>query len=170
MKSKRRCEGFTLTELMVTVGIVAVVSSLAFTGYHSFMKAHNLTQSVYMLSQDLEAVRERALSLGIDHVVIFDEENGIYRAFRRDTMILDRRLKNGVSFSLLTGVSEPACDCSDSSLVPVTFPGDTLTFWGRGAATPGCVYISDGKRQMAIYVNPLGKVGVCSFFGGVWHE
>jgi len=170
MKSKRRCEGITLTELMVTVGIVAVVSGLAFTGYHAFMKAHNLSQSAYLLSQDLEAIRERALSLGIDHFVVFYEDNGIYRAFRRDTMILERRLKSGVSFSLLADISEPACDCSDSSLVPITFPGDTLTFFGRGAATQGCIYISDGEKQMAIIVNPLGKVGVCSWFGGEWHE
>lgn len=170
MKYKRRCEGFTLIELMVTVGIIAVVSGLAFTGYQAFVKANNLNQSTYLLSQDLEAVRERALSLGIDHYVVFYENDKIYRAFRRDTLVLERRLGGSVSFSIIDGVTEGACSCQENPSEPVTFQGDTLIFFGRGTASPGCVYLSDGKKQMAVYVNPLGRVEECSWYGGEWHE
>ncbi len=170
MKRFWRLEGFTLTELMVTLGIVAVVSGLAFTGYYAFVKSHNLYQETYILYQDLESIRERALSLGVQHVVVFDTESGTYRALRRDTLILERTLRGGVSFSLLDEIQSGGCGCETQALTPITFENDTLIFTGRGTATPGCIYLSDGKKQTAIFVNPLGKIKICRFYGGSWHE
>lgn len=170
MKMRRRCEGTTLTELMVTVGIIAVVSGLAYTGYHAFLKKTNLRESSYLLSQDLQSIRERAMSLGVPHIVFFDRNNDLYRAFRRDTVVLERHLRGEVSFSILEGVTEGACNSGEDPVYPVSFEGDTLIFYGSGDATPGSVYLSDGRSQMAIYVNPLGMVNLCSWYGGAWHD
>jgi Tfp pilus assembly protein FimT len=155
---------------MVAVAIIAVVGGLAFTSYRLFVKGARLGEALYLLSQDLQSVRERAIATGIDHRVFFDIADKRYVAFRGDTIVLERRLPKGVDFSVLDGVNVGACNVGGVPTSPVTFPQDTLTFYSTGEATEGAIYLSDGRSQVALYVNPLGRIGVCLWEEGSWHE
>jgi len=170
MRGLRRLEGHTLTETVVALGIVAIVSGLAFTGYQLIVEGAHLQGTVYLLSQDLQYVRERALSTGVDYWVYFDISHSRYVAFKGDTIVLERNLQRGVTFSILDDVNSGACNLGEVPDYPVTFPGDSLVFYRDGEATEGSLYLSDGRSQVAIYINPLGRIAVCLWDGGTWHE
>jgi hypothetical protein len=48
------------------------------------------------------------------------------------------------------------------------FPGNKLTFFGRGDATNGVVYITNGRETYAVHVGTIGNIKVWQFLDGNW--
>jgi type IV fimbrial biogenesis protein FimT len=82
----KKNSGFTLLEVMVTIGIIAIVSAIAIPNYLSYLPKHRLNggaRDVYSAMQyaRLKAVKERTpvsiiFNTGADSFTVFDDANG----------------------------------------------------------------------------------------------
>jgi prepilin-type N-terminal cleavage/methylation domain-containing protein len=73
-----RC-GFTLLELLLSLGLIAVVATFAISAFfsQSDMTLHNALE---LLSDDMHEMQARSSSLQIPVAILFDEDGGGYRS------------------------------------------------------------------------------------------
>ena len=74
----RKNSGFTLAELMVTIGIIAIVAAIAIPGYLSWLPDHRLRSAVMDLEGNIQWTRLQAIKNNRTWAVIFDQANNIY--------------------------------------------------------------------------------------------
>lgn len=65
-----RCSGFTLIELMVVIGIAAMLITMAATSFFGAMRQEGVTKSRNQLRDTLLLARQQACILGKTHVVV----------------------------------------------------------------------------------------------------
>jgi prepilin-type N-terminal cleavage/methylation domain-containing protein len=68
--------GFSLTELMIIVAIVAIVSAIATPNYMDYMAGRRLKGAARMVMSDLLAARQKAVSQNISVDVTFTSNYG----------------------------------------------------------------------------------------------
>ena len=82
MKSNKRTnEGFTLTELMITILILGLVAALAMPTYGRFMQDWKLTGEADQFASALRTARSSAVLKNIDAVFTFDVSTNTYFYF-----------------------------------------------------------------------------------------
>ena len=208
----RRGAGFTLIEIMVVVGIIAVFAALAVPSWRQYQANLQLRAAARMVSNAYAYARSHALSTGNRHVVVFginandvcgnalEDVQGnpvpllVYEDLNADCCFdaaelrLTERAVSGVSWGVSpappagplpapqdagagdykTGSSFAEPDGSDASWVafgpdgiPVAFNAAcNLGLTGTGA---GAIYLTNGSRNYAVVLNPLGTGNVERF-------
>ncbi len=79
--TKRTDEGFTLTELMITILILGLVAVLALPTYGRFMQNWKLNGEADQFASALRTARSSAVIKNIDAVFTFDMDNNTYFYF-----------------------------------------------------------------------------------------
>ncbi|MCF8167759.1 MAG: GspH/FimT family protein [Rhodoferax sp.] len=157
--ARRRCDrGVTLVELLVVVGLIAVLASLAAPSFTDSIDKYRLKGAAETLQADLQLARMMAL---------------------RNGQNVHLNVATGASWCYGLNVNA-ACDCttaSSCSLKQVNYqssPGATLsanTFASgpvfdpvRGVVTPAgtLVMTSAVGKQVQVNVSLIGKVGICT--------
>lgn len=155
-----RQRGFTITEALVAIGIIAILAALAIPSFRDTIDKYRLKSAADGLYSALQFARSEAV-----------KQNKTVSAF----------FISGASWCY--GISASACDCSQAKttsncelglvsgsdftgiqLTGTTFSGDTTHFNAlRGTADNGSVTFqsSTGKQARAI-VSTLGRVRLCS--------
>ena len=82
--SRRTYEGFTLTELMITILILGLVAALAMPTYGRFMQDWKLSGEADQFASALRTARSSAVMKNIDAVFTFDMDNNTYFYFEDD--------------------------------------------------------------------------------------
>jgi type IV fimbrial biogenesis protein FimT len=106
----KRPDGFTLIELIVTVAMVAVLATLAVSGYSRLMDGTKLTTAAGDLKADLELAKLTAVRRQVTVLAYFDDgagQNGSYTLSvntKGGEKILTRTMPEKV---MLTGVTTP---------------------------------------------------------------
>ena len=74
---RKNC-GFTLIELMVTVGVVAIVAAIAIPGILGWLPDYRLRRAVMDLEGNLQWTKLQAIKNNRTWAIVFDQPNNIY--------------------------------------------------------------------------------------------
>lgn len=123
-RRKRTNEGFTLTELMITILILGLVAILALPTYGRFMQDWKLNGEADQLAGVLRAARSAAVMKNIDVVFTFNMDTNTYSYFEdvNGNGVRDKAEYRSATFELYNGIM----------ITAHTLPGTTLTFGSRG--------------------------------------
>ncbi len=139
-KRLKNRQGFTLTEVVVTLSVLAIMTAISIPSYISWLPRHRLQTSVRQIYDDLNLAKIRAVRGNIDSCITFDVGNENYTVFL--DVNGDSNYTNGVD-TLIKG--------------PVTLENgvnitaaNTCGFNNRGMSTVGA-------RQVSL-TNPTGVV------------
>lgn len=155
----RRNSGFTTTELMVTLGIFAILAAVAVPNFMGWRGGANLRGAAKNLKSDLNLARlSAARESGLVNVEFFSDRYFIYLDVDRsdnlnggDKSIRSRTLPPGVQIDIA------------NTTFPVNGAGDPRTsFNSRGLPEPGRTgdvsLIGKGCKSRTISMNRLGRL------------
>jgi len=183
---RKKNEGFTLVELMVTVTLLAFFGLVLAKsiGTSSWLAHYRLKGAARDLASSLEKARANALKENREWGVAFDTGTNTYAlqssgVDRKMDTVADNTTpegnvslaayKNGIKFGR-GGVSTPPSMGTIGN--DVTFPGNLVTFDGRGLPIFGqqgfCYLSNDEGAVYAVGVLPSGVVRVQRWTGTTW--
>jgi prepilin-type N-terminal cleavage/methylation domain-containing protein len=151
-----RKRGLTVLELLVVIGVLAVVLALAATNLFGFRRQLTLEDAVNTFAQDLQTCRTNALSWG-DNCRIRITGSQTYVMERRMgagsySVVLTQSLPSGTSFA---NVSTGAWLEFDPRTLLSTSPGFPST--GGGVVAPE-VRITNGGKTFRLILSMTGAV------------
>jgi len=87
--SKNRNKGYTLIELMVVVGIIALLLGLSLNGLNNLIQWNKLNTAAALLSSELKNIHSRAFYEGVYYKLQFWPTLDRYRIYRQTELIQD---------------------------------------------------------------------------------
>ena len=122
------CRAFSLIELVMVIGIMAIVAAIATPRYAQSVARYRVQTGARRMVQDLAMARERARSLGASQTVVFNPRSDSYQ-------IAGVRALNGTGSDYTVDL---AGGLYRSKLVSANFGGDrTVVFNGYGYPDSG---------------------------------
>jgi type IV fimbrial biogenesis protein FimT len=186
----KQAMGFTLTELMVAVGVLSILTSIAVPSYNFCLLKLRVNDAAREVFAEFQLAKMRAVSENNDYVVVFDTSGNTYSIYDDDdndfsaagvesdelvnTVVIHNR-HPGIEYGYVPGNSP-----SGSAITrEVTFSGSPprVTFSPTGLANKnGSVYLmpaadsSGGRkdRQRVITVLKTGRVRLYRHSGSSW--
>lgn len=145
--------GYSLSELMVVVAIIAVVTAIAMPAFNHYSANSNLKAAARDLASDLFAMREKAVAENREFMVEFSTGTNSYT--------LNQGTYSGEPWTMLQTKTLTAA-ASDITLTEVAFNNSKVAFTTRGLATPaGHLKIANRYNSIAtITVNFAGRTHV----------
>ena len=167
---KKNNRGFTLTELVVVIGIIGVLISIATISMAGYVKRTKLRTALYEIDGDVRQSRWIAKSRGTECYLQFDPATSSYTLNGVDRHILPAGVRFGIDPSVIGCPGEPS---RRPPLDGITFGTsrhpNTLIYYPTGDIVPaGTIYITDGRQTMAVRVARLGRPKLWRSEGGVW--
>jgi type IV fimbrial biogenesis protein FimT len=156
--------GFSVLELVVALGIIAIVAAIATPNMISWRSKAKLSGAVNNLRGDLQMAKSRAIKDNAVVVAVFTAtgyrifvDNGVNAADwiqdADETLLRERQLPAGITIKLPTDLDPPNDRTRFNSR---GFP-DPATLTGLGLT--GNITLQDGGgRQMQINLNRLGRI------------
>jgi type II secretion system protein H len=132
--------GFTLVELMVLIGIVGLIASIAVPSFNSYLRANRIDVVGDQMSSDLALARAVAVSEGRVVRMVADSEGYAIVDPATDRQIRQRDFPDDVHLT-----------------APVT-----INFFPWGAAQSATMVLDNGRQQRTVQVLPTGIVEVGS--------
>jgi general secretion pathway protein H len=139
--------GFTLLELIVALGIMALGLAVVFPYFNASRAGYQLRAAAYDVATQLRDARAAAQARNVDQAFIID-------VGKRRTWIEGGALPRALSPRLAVDVEVPAAEQLGANLVRVRFFAD-------GSASGGKLTLRDGVRRATVTVNWLtGEVRI----------
>jgi prepilin-type N-terminal cleavage/methylation domain-containing protein len=169
---KRNSTGFTLIELMVVIAIIGIIMVIAVPNFFEMQQRARIRAGAQEIAQDFRQIRERALGLSGSFIITTPNTTSfqVQHPDGHTTLYqLGRTTGGRLEFGVTSAVGTPP-----EANGPI--PGDGFDFpaglvlEARGAASKGVAYVTNGKEDYAIGVNPLGKVQVYQYINGTWQQ
>jgi prepilin-type N-terminal cleavage/methylation domain-containing protein len=163
--------GFSLTELLITLTVMAALSAVAIPMLSSSMRSMQLAADAQNISTTLSAARLNAKSLMTPYRVSFDLANNEWQLEKLNRATGNFELQQDV-YQLSSGIADSGITfLGNSESHPGTFPSrssNTITFNSRGIpidvnnvpTSDNIIYISKSSTDYAISVSLTGKVEV----------
>jgi len=133
--SKNRNKGYTLIELMVVVGIIALLLGLSLNGLDNLIQWSKLNTAAALLSSELKNIHSRAFYEGVYYKLQFwpTLDRYRYRIYRQTELIQDIIL-------------------ADIDLFNTNFTDNNLYFYPSGVPSMGGTVTLKNKRGKVLYV------------------
>ena len=131
--SNNRNKGYTLIELMVVVGIIALLLGLSLNGLYNLIQWSKLNRAAAILSSELKNTQSRAFYEGVYYKIDFWEPLDRYRIYKQTEVYKDIQLE-------------------DIDLFNTNFTDDNLYFYPNGVPSMGGTVTLKNKRGKVLYV------------------
>ena len=131
--STNRTKGYTLIELMVIVGIIALLLGLSLNGLDYLIQWNKLNTAAALLSSELKNTQSRAFYEGVYYKLQFWPTLDRYRIYKQTQLIDDIILK-------------------DINLFNTNFTNNNLYFYPNGVPSMGGTVTLKNKRGKVLYV------------------
>lgn len=143
-------KGLTLIEIMVVIGIFAMIASLGLFMDLSFLKSDILNSEQNIIVSTLEKARSRSMNniYSVPHGFCYISPN--YVIFRDGP---GTRCVAGVSTNELVGANVGIADNPST-----TFPGVIIFSQLAGTTTASSIHITDGVNSKDITINHEGRI------------
>jgi len=99
----RKNSGFTITELMVTIAVVAILASLAIPNFIAWLPNYRLRSGAEEIQSTLQFARITAIKRNATATVAFDIANETYRASVGGQAIRGGRMPAGIDINSAFG-------------------------------------------------------------------
>jgi prepilin-type N-terminal cleavage/methylation domain-containing protein len=159
-------KGFTLAEVLVTIGILGIMAAISIPSYFSWLPKHKLKTSVRQIYDDLNLAKMLAVKNNTNAVVKFSTLNNSYSIF------LDTKVAN---FSLDAGepeIRKGATLEKDVNIYQTTLTSNSCAFNNRAlAVNTGQIYMtSPSGLYMGVDLNAAGNISIITSndHGGTW--
>jgi len=139
--------GFTLTELMVVITLIAILLAVATPAMVSYLRQKGVREAADQLGMDLQRAKMLAVSRSTDCTIQIDTGANQYRIVSPDGTVETIELaqfRGGVTFATVGGVaSSPTITfnsrglCNPSGTVFLTSAASAITFRLRTSAAGG---------------------------------
>jgi prepilin-type N-terminal cleavage/methylation domain-containing protein len=141
--------GFTLLEVLIVIGLLAILGGVALLGYRPMLSRLRLNEAARQVVMDLKMVRVSAIAESADHRVHFAVPGATYQ----------RERKLGSSYE---AVGPPTPLPFGVRVIDCTAVGSSITFRPRGhASTFGSVTLLDPEgEERRIVVDIAGRMRV----------
>lgn len=181
--------GFTLTELLVAIAIVAIAATLAIPSYMGSLPGIRLKGATRELASDLRYARSLAIANNIVYWVVFEKPGGAFNQTYtiRQLTVIGPVVKTvnlsqeyiGVSLGFVSGVTRPLELGGGTPSSAVTFLNDSIQLdpLGRamkGTPTPapenGEIYLTNGTGEVysVTLLGSSGRVKIYNWTGASW--
>jgi prepilin-type N-terminal cleavage/methylation domain-containing protein len=161
-------KGFTLTELVVTLAILSVITAISVPSYISWLPRHKLQTSARQIYDDLNLAKFRAVNGNTVAVIIFTPATNTYTIFLDASVPINWALDAGET---VIKQNEPLQD--GVSITATTFTANTFGFNNRGlsiglpAAAPYQVRLSNPTGLLVgVDVNTAGGISIVTSTDG----
>jgi general secretion pathway protein H len=135
-----RASGFTLLELMVALGLAAVLGGISVVRLVALVEGARLAGGVRTVATTLRVARGRAMAGGASIEVRFDPTRRTCDTRDADGRTLESApLPRGIAFAALPARAR-------------------ILFGGLGLAENGTITLGSGARQRSVIVNQRGRV------------
>jgi len=148
-KRARFARAFTLGELLVAVGLIAVLSAISLPTLTGTIEGYRLRSAAWQLAGDLRLARQKAVSTNRRRRICF---NACGAAAPTNGYVIQR--DGGSEWEIEAAVRPP------SDGVQVT-SNATITFAETGEAAGGTVTLASGASSFQVRTHFTGKVTVC---------
>jgi len=103
MEIMRKNSGFTITELMVTIAVIAILASLAIPNFIAWLPNYRLRSGAEEIQSTLQFARITAIKRNATATVAFDIANETYRASVGGQAIRGGRMPAGIDINSAFG-------------------------------------------------------------------
>lgn len=176
IKNKR---GFTLIELIVSISIIALISSIVLANFNSYKRSGGLSASTQLIMSDIRKAQSYALSLkdfgstgnypmggwGVyfdiagNRYIIFADLNGDYKWNGDSESVEVKNLPSGIKISNITSLPAGSSNTANIAFLPPA-PKVYLTHGGSDRNTIIITLEDDIGGSKNIFMNKFGLVEV----------
>jgi type IV fimbrial biogenesis protein FimT len=144
-------KGFTLAEVLVTIGILGIMAAISIPSYISWLPRHRLQTSARQIYDDLNLAKMEAVRRNTNICITFSTANNNYRVFVDPD-------SNGVYASPPDTILKDNVALENSVKISNT---TTIAFNNRGmAASIGNVNVTNPTGTMRISVITTGNISI----------
>lgn len=155
--------GFTLFEMMVTIAVMAIMTTAVVPGYNSMKEKHKIRGTAETIASDLQLARSEAIKTN-QNVSLSISGNGTTNWCYgiNDTGGCDCSVSNACQVDGATVRVASSDDFSDINLT-TNFAGQTATFDpDRGTTNSGTTTLTANGKTVKILISAIGRISFCS--------
>jgi type IV fimbrial biogenesis protein FimT len=147
MKIMRKNSGFTITELMITIAVIAILASLAIPNFIAWLPNYRLQSGAEEIHSTFQLARAEAIKRNATATVAFNTANETYRAFVGTQTIRRGQMPAGIDLN---------CTLNNG--------GTSVQFNSRGVAinnTQGTAQVSNDSgrtKTIAVFITGNSRI------------